>query len=134
MRPHQAAAVNDYSEAIKLWGGDNALATDGINPYVLTFRGNALAAQGQYDAAITDYRRAESVFSRVNHDRDMAAQSRANAALAAYEIGRTAEAEREMRSIVKRTPGLTDMHVCLPCAGAGALGVALCNACRRTTK
>jgi hypothetical protein len=42
-------AVNDYSRAISLWGGGRG---EGINPFVLTFRGNALARLGRYKDAL----------------------------------------------------------------------------------
>lgn len=42
-------AVNDYSQAISLWGGGRG---EGINPFVLTFRGNALTRLGRYKDAL----------------------------------------------------------------------------------
>ena len=50
------AAVADYSRAIALWGGGRG---EGINPFVLTFRANALAKLGQYSKALEDYRASE---------------------------------------------------------------------------
>lgn len=43
------AAVDDYSRAISLWGGGRG---EGINPFVLTFRGNALTRLGKYKDAL----------------------------------------------------------------------------------
>ena len=50
------AAVADYSRAIALWGGGRG---EGINPFVLTFRANALGKLGQYSKALEDYRASE---------------------------------------------------------------------------
>ena len=53
------AAVKDYSKAISLWGGGRG---EGINPFVLVFRANALSRLGNYDDALIDYKAADDLF------------------------------------------------------------------------
>lgn len=59
--PHQHARA-DYTRAIGLWGGGRG---EGINPFVLTFRANALARTGKYEPALVDYQAAEKLFLKV---------------------------------------------------------------------
>eukprot|EP00931_Biecheleriopsis_adriatica_P068118 TRINITY_DN42147_c0_g1_i1.p1 TRINITY_DN42147_c0_g1~~TRINITY_DN42147_c0_g1_i1.p1 ORF type:complete len:393 (-),score=111.73 TRINITY_DN42147_c0_g1_i1:62-1240(-) len=115
------AALADYSEAIKLWGG---VANDfrpgefseggrlGVNPYVMTYRGNVLARLGRYDDALEDYQVAISQFTAVR-DFDSLAVSLSNEALALYGAGQIDAAEQKMRSILRKSSGLADMHVAL---------------------
>ncbi|CAN0025392.1 unnamed protein product, partial [Phaeothamnion confervicola] len=86
-------AVEDYTRAVDLWGGGRG---DGVNPFVLTFRGNALTRVGDYDNAIGDYRAAEAIFS-AQHNDERAVDARANLALALYETGKRTEAVKLMR-------------------------------------
>lgn len=102
-------AIADYSQAIKLWGGGRG---EGINPFVMTFRANALARTGRYEDALPDYRAAERLFLQFR-DGERALDARANAALALYQTGKVEEALRIMREIVRRRQGYTDMHVAL---------------------
>ena len=57
------AAIADYDEALGLWGAGGASGGLGPNPYVLTYRGNAKAALGEYDGALQDFRGAFHAFS-----------------------------------------------------------------------
>lgn len=77
------AAVQDYTRAISLWGGGRG---EGINPYVLTFRANALGRLGRYSEALKDYGSAEVLFLN-QRDLQRAIDARANKALATYEAG-----------------------------------------------
>ena len=90
-------ALVDYDKAISLWGGRDESASAekptglGINPFVLTFRGNTLCKLNRYEDAVKDYGAAADKFSA---DRDIARYSdaRANQALALYQTGRRNEA------------------------------------------
>lgn len=88
-------AVSDYSSAVKLWGGGRG---EGINPYVLTFRANALGRLGRYGEALADYGAAEELFLR-QRDLKRAIDARANKALATYETGDKDKAVKAMREI-----------------------------------
>uniref|UniRef100_A0A7R9YC44 MalT-like TPR region domain-containing protein n=1 Tax=Pinguiococcus pyrenoidosus TaxID=172671 RepID=A0A7R9YC44_9STRA len=106
-------AVEDYSKAIDMWGGGRG---DGINPYVLTFRGNALTQLGEYGRAVKDYEAASDRFLSMR-DKQNAAEARANLALALYEVGQTEEAVKIMKSLVRKA-GMADersvdLHVAL---------------------
>jgi len=102
-------AVEDYTKAIKLWGGGRG---SGINPYVLTFRGNALTKLGKYQESLEDYAAAGDIFSS---QRDIAREtdSRANYALALYETGDRESAVKIMKYIIRKNPGYADMHIAL---------------------
>jgi tetratricopeptide (TPR) repeat protein len=107
-------ALSDYDKAVSLWGGNKANTGPGIgvNPFVLTFRGNTLMKLNRYDAAIRDYEAAADKFSA---DRNIARYSdaRANQALALYQTGRRNEAVKYMKDVIRKTPGYADMHVAL---------------------
>ena len=104
-----ANAVADYSKAISLWGGGRGA---GINPYVLTFRANALLKLRRFDEAVEDYRAAEALFL-LRREEERALDVRANLALALYGMGQTPAALLAMREIVRRRPGYADMHIAL---------------------
>lgn len=53
-------ALIDYNKAIDLWGGGRS---EGVNPYVLTFRGNTLSRLSKYEDAIPDYEAASDIFN-----------------------------------------------------------------------
>uniref|UniRef100_A0A7S1G3Q1 Tetratricopeptide repeat protein n=1 Tax=Corethron hystrix TaxID=216773 RepID=A0A7S1G3Q1_9STRA len=108
-------AVADYDEALLLWGpGGGGSGGIGPNPFVLTYRGNARAALGEYDGALADFRLAESLFTDVAKKDATAGYRRldalANEALALYALGRTEEAARLARTVVAKRPGVTDMR------------------------
>lgn len=107
-------ALEDYDKAVSLWGGDKAETGPGIgvNPFVLTFRGNTLTKLNRYDAAVRDYGAAADKFSA---DRNIARYSdaRANQALALYQTGRRNEAVKYMKDVIRKNPGYADMHVAL---------------------
>ncbi|CAE8642991.1 unnamed protein product, partial [Polarella glacialis] len=84
----------------------------GENPLVLNFRGNALSQLGRFDDAVIDYMEATQIFQNDGEFRE-ASLSRANEALALYGAGRRGEAVRTMQGVVRKDPGLTDMHVAL---------------------
>jgi tetratricopeptide (TPR) repeat protein len=109
------AAVEDYTRAIGLWGGGRG---EGINPFVLTFRANALARTGKYEPALVDYQAAEILFLKMR-DGERALDTRANQALALYATGRTKDAIKMMENIVKKRQGYTDMHVALAAVSWG---------------
>ena len=81
-------ALADYNYAIKLWGGGRG---EGINPFVLTFRGNTLCTLGRYGEAIADYEAASDRFNAMR-DIERYSDAKANLALALYEQGRVDEA------------------------------------------
>lgn len=112
-----AGAVADYSRAIDLWRPDDVrgprkVSELGVNPLVLNFRGNALSQLGRYQEAINDYQEATAIFATDGELRQ-ASLSRCNEALALYGDGSFGEAEMIMRNIVRKDPGVTDMHVAL---------------------
>ena len=76
-----SAAVADYDKAVSLWGGGRG---ENVNPYVLTYRGNALEKLGNTVAAVADYEAASNLFLT---QKDIARYSdaRANLALALYQ-------------------------------------------------
>mmetsp|Transcript_483 Transcript_483/g.684 ORF Transcript_483/g.684 Transcript_483/m.684 type:complete len:200 (-) Transcript_483:180-779(-) len=102
-------AIDDYSEAIKLWGGGRG---PGINPYVLTFRGNALSYIGRYYEAIKDYDSADELFL-LQRNPDRAIEARANKALALYEVGQTTDSIKLMRNVLRKQPGFADLHIAI---------------------
>lgn len=104
-----SGALADYNKAITLWGGGRS---DSINPYVLTFRGNVLCRLNRYEDAIPDYEAASNIF---NSQRDIPrySDSRANLALALYEVDRHDEAVKIMNDVIRKSPGYTDMHVAI---------------------
>ena len=95
------AAVSDYSKAINLWGGD---LSDGVNPYVLTFRGNAKCRLGKYKEAIPDYEASSNIFNSLR-DVPRYSDARANMALALYEVGQTDEAIKIANDVIRKNPG-----------------------------
>jgi len=104
-----AGALGDYDKAIELWGGGRG---ENINPYVLNYRGNALTRLDRYDDAILDYDASANSFLA---QRDIArySESRANEALALYEVGRVDEGLKAMNDVVRKNPGFADMRVAL---------------------
>lgn len=100
-------ALEDYNKAIELWGGGRG---DGVNPYVLTFRGNTLTRLSRYDEAIPDYQAASDLFLSL---RDIARYSdaRANLALALFEVGKSEEARKVVNDVIRKNPGYADMRV-----------------------
>jgi len=118
-------ALKDYDKAITLWGGKASTSTDygkneefdiskfdGINPYVLTFRGNVLSRLGDYEKALKDYDVSSNIFISL---RDIARYSdaRANYALALYQLKREDEAVKAMNDVIRKNPGYADMHVAI---------------------
>jgi tetratricopeptide (TPR) repeat protein len=103
------AAITDYNKAVQLWGGGRG---DGVNPYVLTFRGNALCRLGKYEEAVPDYKAASDIFIG-QRDIDRYSDATANLALALYEIGNTYESVKTMQDVIRKNPGYGDMHVAL---------------------
>jgi len=112
-------AVEDYDEALSLWGpgGKGTGVGIGPNPFVLTYRGNARAALSDYNGALSDFRASEGLFAEVAKKDATAGYRRidalANEALALYALGRTEEAARIARTVVAKRPGLTDMRALL---------------------
>jgi tetratricopeptide (TPR) repeat protein len=104
-----SGALDDYNKAVDLWGGGRG---EGVNPYVLTFRGNTLGRLNRYSEAIEDYEAASNLF---NSQRDVARYSdaRANLALALYQEGRTEDAVKAMNDVIRKNPGYADMHVAI---------------------
>uniref|UniRef100_A0A0C3U4F1 Tetratricopeptide repeat protein n=1 Tax=Guillardia theta (strain CCMP2712) TaxID=905079 RepID=A0A0C3U4F1_GUITC len=104
-------AIQDYSRAIQLWGGGRE---QGVNPYVLTFRANALAKLGKYNEALVDYEASDRLFVAVLRDEARALDVRANYALALYQADDlrltmfTADPLHHLQ-----LSGYTDMHVAL---------------------
>ena len=102
-------ALKDYDKAISLWGGGRG---DGINPYVLTFRGNTLTRLNRYADAIDDYEAASNSFNLMRNV-DRYSDARANEALALYEVGRTDDALKAMKDVIRKNPGFGDMRVAI---------------------
>lgn len=102
-------ALKDYDKAITLWGGGRG---EGINPFVLTFRGNTLSTLGRYKEAITDYEAAANLFNAAQ-DVPRYSDARANQALALYQTGSRNEAVKYMKDVIRKNPGYGDMHVAL---------------------
>jgi len=119
-------AVDDYSRAILLWRPPpgtldkplrgNAVPQEGdglgVNPLVLNFRGNALSQLGRYTEALSDYQEATDIFLADGEFRQ-ASLSKANEALAMYGDQRFEEAVKTMQAVIRKDPGVTDMHVAL---------------------
>ncbi|EWM30109.1 tpr-repeat protein [Nannochloropsis gaditana] len=128
------AAVQDYSRAIQLWGGGRG---EGINPFVLTFRGNALTRLGRYKDALQDFEASADLFL-ASRDEEDALLARANAALTYYELGYEETGVKLMQDVLRRQPGFVDVHVALAAHawGEGNLGRAEKEwrfACEQTT-
>jgi len=104
-----AGAVADYDKAVQLWGGTG----DGVNPFALSYRARARAETGDYEGALSDYRTASSIFSRVDKNDMQAAAARAGEAVTLFGLGRRDEAVRIAKQVITRTPGFTDLHVLL---------------------
>lgn len=116
---HWEDSLNDYNSAIQL-ASSSALEPD---PYVLNSRGNVKASLGLYDDARIDYcnaaegfRRAKGFFdntgmSSARLDGEMFA--RGNAALMLVQIGSEDIALKEMKAIILKAPGNTDMRAAL---------------------
>lgn len=102
-------AVKDYDKAVSLWGGGRG---DGINPYVLTFRGNALCRMNEYAKAVPDYEAAAKIFIG-QRDIDRYSDATANLALCQYELGNEERAVKLMNDVVRKNPGYGDMRVAL---------------------
>jgi tetratricopeptide (TPR) repeat protein len=102
-------ALSDYNKAIELWGGGRG---DGVNPYVLTFRGNTLSRLSKFEEAIPDFEAASNMFNSL---RDVARYSdaRANLALTLYQVGRIDESLKIMNDVIRKNPGYADMHIAL---------------------
>ena len=102
-------ALEDYNKAISLWGGGRG---EGVNPFVLTYRGNVLGRLGRFADAVPDYQAASD---RFNSLRDVARYSDAgaNMALALYEAGRPEESIKTMKDVLRKNKGYADMHVAL---------------------
>lgn len=102
-------AISDYTKAINLWGGGRG---EGINPFVLTFKGNALSKLGRYEEALKEYSAASDLFLK-ERDVERFADARANYALALYGLDRRDEAVKEMKLVLRKFSGSSDMHVAL---------------------
>jgi tetratricopeptide (TPR) repeat protein len=89
-------ALQDYNKAINLWGGGRG---EGVNPYVLTYRGNVLCRLGKYREAIDDYEAASNRFIGMR-DIPRYSDSRANLALALYEVGQTTDSIKVNLSLI----------------------------------
>lgn len=119
-------AVDDYSRAIAMWRPREGEEVGmGVNPLVLNFRGNALSQLRQFEPAVLDYEEAAAMFRTDGLLRE-ASISLSNAALALYGSDREDEAVILMQDIVRKDPGITDMHVALAAVnwGAGKVGKA----------
>jgi tetratricopeptide (TPR) repeat protein len=122
-------ALNDYNKAITLWGGSppsptipkteknekNELTEEelGVNPYVLTFRGNVLSRIGRFNEAVRDFELSSDIFLNVQKDIARYSDARANFALALYQLGREEEAVKAMNDVIRKNPGYADMYVAL---------------------
>jgi tetratricopeptide (TPR) repeat protein len=73
-------ALKDYNKAVSLWGGGRG---DGINPYVLNYRGNTLSRLGRVKEAVADYSASVDLFTK-QRDIARASDAKANLALALY--------------------------------------------------
>lgn len=119
-------AVSDYSRAVLLlrpppgtpdkpMRGDARITEGdglGMNPLILNYRGNALSQLERFEEALADYQEATEIFLADGELRQ-ASLSRANEALALYGAGRRGEAVKTMQAVVRKDPGVTDMHVAL---------------------
>eukprot|EP01036_Dinobryon_divergens_P022444 gene22444-30699_t len=120
-------ALKDYDKAIVLWGGPASISSiynsgasteidmqkyEGVNPYVLTFRGNVLSRLGDFGKAAVDYEVASNIFINL---RDVARYSdaRANYALTLYQLDRQEDAVKAMNDVIRKNPGYADMHVAI---------------------
>jgi tetratricopeptide (TPR) repeat protein len=103
------SALEDYDKAIALWGGGRG---DGVNPFVLNYRGNVLSRLGRVEDSVADYKAASNLFSA---QRDIArySDSKANLALALYSLGNEEEAVKAMADVIRKNPGYGDMHVAI---------------------
>ena len=99
-------ALTDYNKAVSLWGGGRG---EGVNPYILTFRGNTLGKLGRYTEAIEDYKAAADIFI-AQRDTARYSDAKANYALALYAVDRRDEALKAMRDVIRRDAGYADMH------------------------
>ena len=102
-------ALNDYDKAIKLWGGGRG---DNVNPYVLVFRGNVLGRLNRWNEAAVDFSAASTLFLTLK-DIPRYSDSRANEALALFQIGEEENSVKAMNDVIRKNPGYTDMHVAL---------------------
>eukprot|EP01031_Cornospumella_fuschlensis_P025460 gene25460-30740_t len=118
-----AGALQDYDKAVSLWGGRvvekrdssqpySRQEYDGINPYVLTYRGNVLSKLHNYPQALRDYEAAAAAFEDLR-DTDRCCDVQANLALTLYAMGRQDEGVQAMRGVIARRPASADMHVAL---------------------
>jgi len=115
------AAVEDYSEAINLWGGEgndfrpgefSEGGRLGVNPFVMNYRGNALSRLGRYEDAVADYHVAAQQFSAIRDSKQLSV-SLSNEALALYGAGAFEEASVKMKNVLRRDPKNVDMHAAL---------------------
>lgn len=102
-------ALADYNKAISLWGGGRG---DGVNPYVLTFRGNTLGKLDRLEEAVEDYRAAGDIFLS-QRDIDRYSDAKANLALALYGLEKYDESIKAMKDVLRKNNGYADMHVAL---------------------
>jgi len=102
-------ALKDYNKAVSLWGGGRG---EGVNPFVLTFRGNTLSRLDRVQEAIMDYQAAADRFLALQ-DIDRYSDAKANLALALYQEGEREESIKAMKDVIRRNPGYADMHVAL---------------------
>jgi hypothetical protein len=102
-------ALEDYNKAITLWGGGRG---EGVNPFVLTFRGNTLCRLNRYADAVPDYEAASNIFI-ASRDIDRYSDASANLALALYEVGQTDRSVKIMNDVIRKNPGYSDMHIAI---------------------
>eukprot|EP01038_Epipyxis_sp_PR26KG_P007939 gene7939-10773_t len=112
------SALNDYNKAVSLYGGKPSTSKkiysyeEGVNPFVLTFRGNTLTKLNRFDEALYDYQSASDIFNALR-DIPRYSDARANYALTLYQVGKEDESVKAMRDIIRKNPGYADIHVAL---------------------
>jgi len=78
-----------------------------LNGATLNNLGNAEGAEGDWESALERFREASGL------EKEMQPIALANLALGLFQIGRTAEAVAEARSLVRKDPAYWDMHAAL---------------------